>query len=182
MDIIVNRADADFMRQLESGAADIVVMPLGLLPPSLRRTKLPDGRFRVVMRRGHPAARGRLTMKKYLFYPHLLVAPGGMPGSLVDAALEAKGLTRRVAVRVQHFSTAPFMLAKSDLLLTCPELSAIFAARVLDVHVAEAPIDLGPDCVALGWHERMHDDPAHSWFRSRLEQMMRQGWPAGGRS
>src|SRR5262249_20048638 len=123
-------------------------------------------------------AKGRMTMKKYLSYPHLLIAPRGMPGSIVDAALGARGLVRRVAVRVQHFSTAPFVLAKSDLLLTCPELCWVLASRVLDVEKTDAPIELGPDRVALAWHERMHGDPAHVWFRSRLEQMMRRGWPA----
>ncbi len=172
LDLSVERSEPNFLTRLETGTADLAVLPQALVPPSLRHQKLVDDRFVVLMRQRHPAARGALTLERYLSYPHLLVAPRGMPGSLVDAALERKRKTRRVAVRIQHFTSVPFLLEDSDLLLTCPELVATYAMRAAKLALQPCPLDLGRDIVALAWHERAHRDPAHIWLRSKFAEMV----------
>ncbi len=172
VDLSVERAEANFVDRLEAGTADLAVLPQGIIPPSLRHQKLIDDRFVVVMRQRHPAARGELTLERYLECDHLLVAPRGMPGSLVDAALEKRRKRRRVAVRIQHFTAVPFIVEDSELLLTCPELVASYALRAAKLVTRPCPLDLGPDVVAMAWHERAHRDPAHVWLRGKFAEVV----------
>jgi DNA-binding transcriptional LysR family regulator len=168
----VERAEINFAERLEAGTADLAFMPEILVRSSLRRTRLWTEEFVVLMRRGHPAARGRLTLERYLAFPHVLVAPRGTPGSLVDDALARLGARRRVAVRVQHFMSAPFVLTDSDLLLTCPKMVVAFASEWLPLAVKQPPVVLERDSVAMVWHERMQRDPGHAWLRGRLQQLV----------
>ncbi|WP_437315881.1 LysR family transcriptional regulator [Sorangium sp. So ce385] len=163
----VDRADADFVKRLEWGTADLAFVPEFLVPPSLRQLRLPDERFVTLMREGHPAASRRLTLERYLELGHVLIAPHGMPGSLVDRALEAVGRRRRVVAQVQHFVTVPFLLAASDLVVTCPATVAALAAP-FGLRATRPPVELGLDRASAVWHERAHDDPGHRWLRARL--------------
>lgn len=174
VDVVVERSEANFMERLEAGTAHLAFLPLALTPSTLRRQMLPDARFVVLMRKQHPLAQGRLSLAKYLSASHLLVAPRGLPGSLVDSALERLGHQRRVALRIAHFVTAPYTVAACDLLLTVPETAAAFALRHLPLHLARLPKELvvHDDRIALAWHERAHHDSGHSWLRKRLLGMI----------
>jgi DNA-binding transcriptional LysR family regulator len=124
--------------------------------------------FSVVARRGHPRIRSRLTLKRYLGEGHILVAPQGQPGGLVDAVLAKRGEQRRIAAQVASFLSAPFLVAKTDHLLTCPESLAAVTATPLRLRVLKSPIDLPRTKLFLFWHDRMHRDPVHRWFREEL--------------
>jgi DNA-binding transcriptional LysR family regulator len=164
------RAEADFAERLERGTADLAFVPNFMVLESQRRLALPDEPFVVILRKGHPAARRRLTLAKYLALDHLLIAPRGLPGSLVDAALERLGKQRRVTTRIQHFSSAPYLLAKSDLALTCPASVAQMARPYFALSVLPLPLDLPVDGTSMVWHERAHREPAHAWLRTRMAE------------
>lgn len=165
----IERVEADFAHRLSRGTADLAFVPDGLVSHgSLRRIALPPEPFVVLSRAGHPLAGGKLTLARYLAAEHLLIAPRGLPGSLVDAALEKRGKARRVALRIQHFSAAPFLLATTDLLLTCPAFVAALASGVAPVHRFALPLALPDDRSSLVWHERSHADVGHIWLRDRI--------------
>lgn len=163
------RIDADFAQRLERGSADLAFVPEFLAPPSLRRLALPEAAFVTLLRKDHPQARRQLKLETYLELSHLLVAPRGLPGSLVDRALAALGQTRRVVAQVQHFVSAPYVVASTDLVVTCPG-SITPLAEALCLHIARPPLELGVDHTCALWHERMQDDPGHRWLRGLLEQ------------
>jgi DNA-binding transcriptional LysR family regulator len=163
------RIDADFAQRLERGSADLAFVPEFLAPPSLRRMPLPQSTFVTLLRRNHPQARRQLKLEPFLQLGHLLVAPRGLPGSLVDRALAALGHRRRVVAQVQHFVSAPYVVANTDLVVTCPGTITPLA-EALQLHIARPPLELGIDHTCTLWHERVHDDPGHRWLRSLLEQ------------
>jgi DNA-binding transcriptional LysR family regulator len=163
------RIAADFPQRLEHGQADLAFVPEFLAPPSLKRMPLPAATFVTLLRREHPQARRQLKLDAYLGLGHLLVAPRGYPGSIVDDALAALGHQRRVVAQVQHFVSAPYVIAATDLVVTCPSTVTPLAGA-LQLHVARPPLELGIDHTCALWHERMHDDPGHRWLRSLLEQ------------
>src|SRR5438094_967417 len=49
--------------------------------PGVREEPLWDEDFACVIRKDHPAARGKFDLARYVSLPHLVVAPRGLPGS-----------------------------------------------------------------------------------------------------
>ena len=156
------------MRELADGELDLLIGPYHREVPGYHRQRLLHERFVCVLRKGHPAARGELTLDAWLALPHLLVAPRGRPGSAVDEALAALGRTRRVGLMVPQFLVAPHVVAASDLVWTAPERMARAYAKLLPLTVLPVPIALEGFTVWQSWHERRHRDPGHAWLRQRV--------------
>jgi DNA-binding transcriptional LysR family regulator len=164
---------ADPYGGLERADADLVIGPLlrGERGAGVRHQELFAEAFVCMMRRGHPlGTKRKLTLDAYCAASHALIAPGGTPGGIVDDALARLGRSRRVAVRVPHFLVAPFVVGGGDLLLTLPERVATTLARNLDVVLLPPPLRVPGFTMAMFWHERTTDDPAHGWLRSVVER------------
>jgi len=140
--------------------------------PSVRAVHVGEETFVVVHRRDHPAA-DRLDLATYAALPHLLVAPGGTPGGVVDTALARHGLSRRVAVRTRHFQTAPELLAHTDLVATLPRRFAVAHAERHGLVVREPPLAVPSFQMKVAWHERWQHDAGHRWVRERIAQAVR---------
>lgn len=163
---------------LETGDLDLCVLPemarvdVGDAPAGhLRRRGLLREGFRAFVAAGGPlGGRKRLSRCAFLDAPHVVVSPrGGGPG-LVDAYLE--GDERFVAARVASFAVALELVARTDLLLTGPaSLRSVADARG-DVRHFPVPIELPTHGIAMVWHPRFDQDPAHRWFRDRLVESL----------
>ena len=126
-----------------------------------------DG-FACVVRRGNPRVGKELTLERFLELDHALItAPDYGPG-IVDVALQARGLQRRVVARVPHFLVAPALIAKSDLILTLPQRVARAAARTHGLRLLAPPLELAPFAVQVVWHASSQSDPASLWLRQRI--------------
>jgi DNA-binding transcriptional LysR family regulator len=121
----------------------------------------------VLLRKGHPATRRKLSARRYAALDHVLVAPRGMPGGPADTALEALGLTRRVVLRVPHFAAAAFIVSQTDLVVTVPK-GFVDILRPLDVVALALPFALPPLKFSIGYSTTLENDPAHRWFRERV--------------
>ena len=117
LDLDIAQPAGDNVRRVADGAADLAVGVFDALPASLYRRALYEDRLACVLRAGHPDAAG-LDLDGYLALRHIVVTISGVGASPVDAALSARGLTRRVALRVPHFLAAAMMTADSDMALT----------------------------------------------------------------
>jgi DNA-binding transcriptional LysR family regulator len=161
---------------LETGDVDLAIYPVLLDPEPFdlgtqvdaelqSRTLFRDS-FRSFLRSDHPAITGRrtLTLKTFTGLKHVLVSPGGEGPGLVDRILHARGLERRIALRVPHFATALEVIAQSDLVLTAPSsLSRCSTASTLASR--PAPLDIPEHAITMIWHPRFTEDPAHRWLR-----------------
>jgi DNA-binding transcriptional LysR family regulator len=130
--------------------------------------KLGEHTFVVVHHKRHPLANKRMTLARYAKSSHLLVAPQGSGSSRVDELLEARGLQRHIALTTRHFSTAPFIVASSDVLWTAPHEIAVIASRYVELVLRTPPLRLEPFGYYLSWHERAQADPAHRWLRQLI--------------
>lgn len=155
----------DLFDRLEHGTIDFVVGPSFLERPGIRRVKLTEDGFVVLARRGHPLMSGRLTLAKYLRAQHLVVSPGGRPGTFVDRALAEQGKSRTVAVQVSSFVAVPFIAARSDYFATVPSQLARHVTPLLDLESRKLPVAVPAVRSFLAWHERFEHDPGHRWFR-----------------
>jgi DNA-binding transcriptional LysR family regulator len=158
----------DFADRLADGRLDAAVGPPLSVPGTIMRTRLASEPFAVVLRRGHPSARRRWSVARYLELSHLLIAPRGAPGSAVDDLLARQGLRRRVAVRVSSFVAAPHVVAATDLCLTAPAGLVAALAEPLGLMVRPVPLDVPPVDTVLYWHARVDRDPAHRWLREQI--------------
>jgi len=152
--------------------AHLAVGPVAGDAASIRAVHVGEETFAVLLRADHPAA-GALDLDRYTALPHLLVAPGGTPGGVVDTALASLGRARRVAVRTRHFQTAPELLAHSDLIATLPRRFAEIAAARHGLRLLPPPLALPSFPIHIAWHERWQRDPGHRWIRERLARSLR---------
>jgi DNA-binding transcriptional LysR family regulator len=152
-------------RDLALGAHDLILTPQLNADASLRSAPLFDDRFVCLLRHGHPLAKKKLTLARYVGLQHVLVSPQGSGEAAVDVALRQVGLGRRVAVRLPHFLVAPLVIAESDHVITLPErlVDALAPLRRFTVH--KPPIAVPPFSISQFWHERNDGDAAHLWLR-----------------
>ncbi len=191
VDLMVTSADPRHLAlQLETGEVDVGIVPrmtggagaaggpeidrVGIV----RRTLLKD-HFVCLLRGDHPVLRtkdgrrGILSLQTFAALSHVLVSPRGTGRGVVDEALDAQGLARRVALRVPSFFTALGIVAQSDLVMTGPAALAQVLPEPGRVVALGAPLRLPSHTVELLWHERFSKDPGHVWLREALADVAR---------
>jgi DNA-binding transcriptional LysR family regulator len=147
------------------GEVDLALGVFHDLAPELRVQKLFDDRFACVARVGHPKVKGKLSLETYLSLRHVVIAPRGRPGSVVDDALAEQGHVRRAVRWVPYSVTALEFVAASDCIATLSERLARRHAERYGLQVLAPPIALPPCAGAQVWHSRLDADPAHAWMR-----------------
>jgi DNA-binding transcriptional LysR family regulator len=166
------RAATAFPREaLERGDVDLYAGVHSGDDPGMYVAALFTEGFTGVVRKGHPLLKGPLTPERYASYPHVLVAPRGARGGVVDRALEAIGLERRVVVLTPHYATAPQLLPGSDLVLTLSTRTARTFSSGWPLALFEPPVKLAPFSVSAVWHERHAKEEAHRWFRKLVSDV-----------
>jgi DNA-binding transcriptional LysR family regulator len=121
---------------------------------------------------GAPA---RLSLDRYLAARHVLVAPRGLPGGVVDTCLAALGHTRRVVLRTASFQTALAVAARTDLLVTVPRSVAVEFARFSPLSSFPPPIELPEIRFGMLYSASRRDDLAHRWLRERIAALLAAG-------
>lgn len=156
------------MAAIEAGQADIALTPAPTEGSGLIVRRLGTLRFGVAAREGHPAIRGgRITLRRWLAHPHIVVRSGSSSRSIVASALVDAGIEREVGLVVPSFLAALLAASGSDALYAAPlELVAGLTER-LGLTTCPLPVQVPRVPVAAIWHERFQDDPAHAFFRAR---------------
>jgi DNA-binding transcriptional LysR family regulator len=155
---------------LDSGEADLVCTAATTVPERMRRELLIQDDYVCLVRKGHALTQKTLTVAQYAKERHILVSPRGDAHGFVDEQLAARGLTRRVAMTVNHFAAAPQIVAESDMVLTVlRKIAERFAPSkqtvILDLPMP-APIALRQ--MHMMWHARLGEHPAQQWLRNAL--------------
>jgi DNA-binding transcriptional LysR family regulator len=159
---------------LAGGALDIAVGFLPGLAGQVRRQRLFRDPYVCLMRSDHPRIGDRLTRKLFLEASHALVSSTGSGHRVIEEALERHGVTRRIALRVPHFTVVPMVLSRTDLLLTLP--SQVARAYEADGRFKSLPVPLPipPAEVAVHWHERFERDAGNRWLRELMVELFAQ--------
>jgi len=147
---------------LDAQEIDIGISAFGAIPERFGQAELFQDDYVLTMRIGHPLATSELSVADYSEARHLLVSPKG--------ELAEKGLTRHITMTVTSFSSAPGVLAASDMILAMPRRIAETFAPIYGLVTRKAPF-AGPksySSATLVWHDRLANHPAHHWFRDVL--------------
>jgi DNA-binding transcriptional LysR family regulator len=156
---------------LGAGALDLAVGFLPALGPPVARRALFRDPYLCLMRAGHPAIQKKLTRKKFIEASHVLVTYRGGGHRVIEEALERAGVTRRIALRVPHFTVVPMVLERTDLILTLPARVARVYERQGKFKTVPPPIPMPPAEVAVHWHERFEADPGNRWLREQIIEL-----------
>ena len=154
----------DIADALAAGALDLAVGFLPGLGPPVRRRALFRDPYVCLMRADHPAIKEKLTRKLFLEASHALVSYRG-GHRVIEEALDRAGLARRIALRLPHFTVAPMLLERTDLILTLPARVARVFERRGRLKALPPPVPIPPAEVAVHWHERFEADPGNRWLR-----------------
>lgn len=156
---------------LERGHAHVAVGVPASWGANVVSQPLFQERFVSVVRRGHPLAKGKMTLERFVNYPHLLVSPEGDGRSLVDAALAKLGRKRRIGLSLSQMYAAPAVVASSDLVATLMSGVARRLTAGLRLHLFEPPLSLPSPKFVLAWHRRNDAHPAQRWLRDVIRQV-----------
>ena len=157
---------------LAEGQLDLA-FHVGAVPSPLQQQTLFSEGFVCMVRKQHPSVKSKLTLAQYLSQRHIVVAPSGAPGSVVDTELAKRGKQRRVALHVSSFLVVPVLVIKSDLISTGPERLARRFATVYPVRLLPPPLPLPRFTFSMVWHARVENDPAHVWLRNTIASLLR---------
>ncbi|MTJ80459.1 MAG: LysR family transcriptional regulator [Telmatospirillum sp.] len=171
VDLVSARIDRrDMESELAAGVLDMAVDVLFQTSRNIHHAQLVRDHQVVVLRDGHPAAAGPLTLDSYLDQRHILVSSRRAGQGLEDLALARIDRHRRVALRCQQYFAACRVVSRTDLLLTMPEHYARWANQGLPNRIVPLPLDMPPLDIYLYWHENADADPAGLWMRALLRQ------------
>ncbi|WP_374625164.1 LysR family transcriptional regulator [Pandoraea sp.] len=157
---------------LRSGRIDLFISASRKLGPEIRVQSLFTTTFVGVARANHPIFDEEITPERLTQWEHINVSRRGKAAGPVDAALEAQGLRRHVALVLPNPYTALFALQDSDLLLPLPRhLASTALSAGLRIRVFDLPTPLETVLLTQAWHPRLEVDPAHQWLRQTIHTL-----------
>lgn len=156
------------IEQMNGGAIDLALMAMEAVPAHLHHNILYRESYVLVGRKGHPALKRPLTVKKLCQLDFIIMSPegGGFRG-VTDMALESLGHRRRVTLSTQHFLFIPELVAQTDVVAMVP--SRLVRNRSERLQIVAPPLSIPSFEMAMIWHERSHLEPAHEWLRQQVQ-------------
>lgn len=179
----------DLAEQIDLGRIDLAIGIFSQVPPRLQARTLLEQREMLLMRKGHPASRRKLTLQDFARYPLVTISVGGQEEGAVDGFILERGLARqsemfdrqalqaaladsgcapRLRVTVPHSLAIPALLRDSDMLSIVPSSLGRALTRGGELLSRQLPYAAGSATTRAVWHRRNDHDPAHVWLRERV--------------
>jgi DNA-binding transcriptional LysR family regulator len=102
-------------------------------------------------------------MQQYLAERHVVVDPA-TGHSVVEERLQELDCSRKIALRVPHFSVLPEIIVSTDLLVVVPSGAARRFAAQHSVRAFDLPFTVRKLETMLRWHEHCGDIAALRWL------------------
>lgn len=160
-----SRIDERLPSALQSGDIDLA---LGLIP-SLETGFFEQTLFQqdwiCLASPEHPRLANGLTLARYQREDHISIV-SGTGQTLLEKAVQERGVERRIALRLPGFLGLASILAASDLVATLPRHIGTTLAKLGGLAMHECPFEITQFSVKQHWHGRYHHDPANRWLRN----------------
>ena len=147
----------------------LVIDPYGERPTRGFAELLYEERMVLVMR-DTDCLPNEVSLDTFCDLRHLLVSPGGRPGSIIDRRLQALGRSRDVVHEVPTFFLAAHILAHSDLVSALPERFAKLVAPHFGLVVRALPLETPTIRFWVSGHRRHVDSPLHQLMGSLIRR------------
>jgi DNA-binding transcriptional LysR family regulator len=154
----------DLFQQMDRGDLDLVLGRDDDPVERFARTDLLEDPFVMVMRRGHPAIRRKLSPAAFAALPHLEISSSGEDTGFIDRWLAKNGCQRHIALRTPYLSAAS-VLVQSDFVATLSRRIAQEFVRNHPLEIRQPPYESPRIRTTMLWHRRLDRHPAHHWLR-----------------
>ena len=157
------------VEKLREQECDLAIGNVPEAPAALRKQLLFAQKACCIVSADHPEIRGQVTMDHFRRYPH--VVWGTEPVSLrsietsVVQALAGDASIYQNAMRVPNVTMVPAVVAATDMVATIPARIAEEVSELYRLQRLPPPVQLPNADISMYWHELMHRDAAHIWFR-----------------
>ncbi|MEJ8823725.1 LysR substrate-binding domain-containing protein [Variovorax humicola] len=176
----------DLAEQIDLGRIDLAIGIFSQVPARLNTRILMTQREVMLMAKGHPASRRKLSLRDIAKYPLVTVSVGGQEEGAVDGFIVERGLARqsemfdrhsleealaeiqtvpRLRVTVPHALAIPALLRGSTMLSIVPASLAKALTKTGELLVRQSPYRAGTATTRAVWHRRNDHDAAHAWLR-----------------
>ena len=152
-------------KELAAGNIDFAIDPPIHSDPNLRNKKIYQDDYVLVVNKKHPIAKKKkISLEDYLSLSHIHISKRASGLGHVDTTLNRLGLTRRIALKAQHFLVAPYIIDQSNLAMTTIKSFS----RGRELKVFQLPFKINPLVLHLYWHVNKDMDPANKWMRELI--------------
>lgn len=156
------------LAMIENGDLDLGIGPFGPLPDAFRKNLMLKDGCVVVARRNHPVLKRKPTLERFAALGHVKFANLTAIDDQIDTQLRRNGLARRSVMTVPHYSSALFVVSRSDLVATITRGPAMLYKDFLGLVLYQAPFTLAPNEISIARHRRSFQDPLIDWFWDRI--------------
>jgi DNA-binding transcriptional LysR family regulator len=153
---------------LASQECALSIAPNAFAGSATIQRRLGQLKFGVLHRREHPLACGRLTLKRWLKYAHVVVSIENGVQNPISRALEELGETRKVSLQVPTFLAGLMVASRSDLIMNAPLSLVGESLERFDLVARPLPLQVPPLQLSIMWHAKNQRDQAHAWLRERV--------------
>jgi len=159
---------------LDDADVDLVIGQSNRSLENICSDHLFDTSYVCAMRKGHSLAQKPLTVEAFALAQHLLVSLSGDISSPTDQALQQLGLTRRVALTVNNFSSAVPIIKESNLIAILPTDLMHSEVDYDALVIMHPPVDIPHTSISMLWHKRQSADKGLIWLRRHIKQIFIQ--------
>ena len=162
---------SETLRQLENGTLDATFW--GTSPPEkpFHHHVLFQEHYLGFARPRHPvfgkADGGRVTLSRYLGYPHVVVSLRDPGANEIDRALARLGKARKVGLTSHSFTGSMASLMDSDLIASLPSKLRQTGLQQ-GLRAFNLPLEIPSYSYGLVWHQRTDSALGHSWLRGTI--------------
>ncbi len=166
----LDSVDLDGMtsNQLECGKLDLAMGYAVDLNNGFYQQRLFTENYACIAREDHPLTSNILTREQFFEAKHLALVAPATGHSLLDKALEERGVERNVAVRVSSLLGIERIIASTNLLAIVPARLARTLALNGKIKTMTLPFPPLSYEVRQYWHQRYHHDAGNNWLRKLI--------------
>lgn len=164
----------DWREGIETGQIDLVIGAFTDASESLYHRSLFSQKYVIMFRKDHAFAKGNISLADFLAARHLIVSSRENPYDVINERLEKAGVARAAQFHVPHFTSVPYIVSTTDMVVTVPEKLAQRAAGPFGLAFARPPLRLPPLHTNIFWHRRFNQDSGNQWLRGVIASTFRE--------
>lgn len=179
----------DLAEQIDLGRINLAIGIFAQVPSRMNAQTLMSQGELIVMCKGHPASRRKLTLRDLAKYPLVTLSVGGQEEGAVGGFIVERGLARqsemfdrralemalqeagtppRLRVTVPHSLAIPALLRGTQMLSIVPASLAVALTKGSDLIRRRLPYEAAAETLRAVWHTRDDHDLGHAWLRQMI--------------